>query len=449
MTAGEAGDGGVTAARPLLGRLARGGLVVVAIRVVGTALTFASQVVLARVMGDGGYGAYAFLFSLLSLFVIPAKLGADIAGVRFVSEYRAGGDRALLAAYVRYTLRLVAAASVVAGVAWVLVLLVGALRPEGVGTGAQLLAVAALPLFAVVRFAEGALRGDERFAVAFAPFAVLWPALLIAGALALRAAADGPPSVGAVLAVQLAVFAVVAAVQGAALARLARAAVPAATGPEQRRAWRRSTFVLGLYSAFTLVLGQLDIVTVGALVDTRRAGQYAAAWRVASLISGFLIALNLVLAPAVARLWVARDLRRMQQLLDVGVAGVVAASALATAVIVVLREPVLGAFGDGFTAAAGVLVVLCLAQVANAVGGPVGLLLNMTGHERDSTWVLGVTAALNLAVNIVLVRRYGMIGAAWGTAACTVLWNVALAWFVRRRLGLVPLGGVLRRRSPG
>ena len=435
---------------PLLGRLARGGLLVVAIRAAGIALTLASQVVLARVMGTDGYGAYAYLFSLLSLFVIPAKLGSDIAGVRFVSEYRVGDERHLLAPYVRWTVRSILAASAVAAVAWVVVLLAGALRPEGVSTAAQLLAVAAVPFFALVRFAEGALRGDERYTIAFAPFAVGLPALLIAAAVGLDAATDGRPSVAAVLAAQLAAFAVIAAVQGVALARLARSQGGAAAGAvdrPRRRAWLRSTVLLGLYSAFTLVLGQLDVVTVGALVDTRRAGQYAAAWRIASLISGFLIALNLVLAPTVARLWVARDLARMQRLLDVGVAGVVAASMAASGVIVVLREPLLRAFGEGFTPAAGVLVVLCVAQVANAVGGPVGLLLNMTGHERDSTWVLGVTAALNLAVNIVLVLRYGMIGAAWGTAACTVVWNAGLAWFVRRRLGLVPLAGLARRLS--
>jgi O-antigen/teichoic acid export membrane protein len=436
---------------PLAGRLARGGLLVVAIRVTGIALTLGGQVVLARVMGTDGFGAYAYLFSLLSLFVIPAKLGSDIAGVRFVSEYRVGEERHLLGPYVWWTLRSITVASAVAALAWVVVLSAGALRPDGVSTAAQLLAVAAVPLFAVVRFAEGALRGDERYVVAFAPFAVGLPALLIVAALGLDAASDGRPSVAAVLAAQLAAFAVVAAVQGVALSRLARSQGGRAGGPppdrERRRGWLRSTVFLGLYSAFTLVLGQLDVVTVGALVDTRRAGQYAAAWRIASLVSGFLIALNLVLAPTVARLWVARDLERMQRILDVGVAGVVAASVAASGVIVVLREPLLRAFGDGFTPAAGVLVVLCAAQVVNAVGGPVGLLLNMTGHERDSTWVLGLTATLNLAVNIALVLRYGMIGAAWGTAACTVVWNVGLAWFVRRRLGLIPLAGVARRLS--
>lgn len=436
---------------PLFLRLARGGATVVAIRATGMVLTFLSQVVLARVMGGEGYGAYAYLFSLLSLFVIPAKLGSDIAGVRFVSEYRAGPERELLGPYVRWTARAVAVASLLAAGAWLVVLLAGGLRPEAVSTEAQLLVVAAVPLFAVVRFAEGALRGDERYAIAYGPYAVLWPVLLMAAALALRAAADGQPSVAAVLAAQLGAFGAVAALQGAALARLARShgPAPAEPGAGRRRAWRQATLVLGLYSGFTLVLGQLDVVVVGALVDNRGAALYAAAWRAASLISGFLIALNVVLAPTVARLWVQRDVAGMQRILDGGMGVVVLASVAAGGLLVALRGPVLAAFGPEFEAAGTVLVVLCVAQVVNAVGGPVGSLLNMTGHERDSAWVLGVSAAINLVVNIVLVRRYGMIGAAWGTAACTALWNAAMGWFVWRRLGLVPLGGVFRHLLAG
>ena len=284
--------------------------------------------------------------------------------------------------------------------------------------------------------------------MAYGPYAVLWPVLLIAAALALGAVHDGPPPVGAVLAAQLAAFAVVAAVQGVALARLAPSHGHAApVGTARRRAWLQATVVLGLYSGFTLVLGQLDVVVVGALVDNRNAGLYAAAWRVASLISGFLTALNVVLAPTVARLWVERDLDRMQRILDAAMGVVVIASVAAAALLIGLRRPLLSAFGPEFTAAGAVLVVLCLVHVVNAVGGPVGSLLNMTGHERESAWVLGLTAALNLVVNVVLVRRYGMIGAAWGTAFCTALWNAALGWFVWRRLGLVPLGGLFRRLS--
>jgi O-antigen/teichoic acid export membrane protein len=67
----------------------------------------------------------------------------------------------------------------------------------------------------------------------------------------------------------------------------------------------------------------------------------------------------------------------------------------------------------------------------------------MTGHERSAAVLLVCCAALNAGVSAVLIVMYGLPGAAVGTALSLVIWNVAMALFLWRRLGLLP--GVLGR----
>lgn len=96
-------------------------------------------------------------------------------------------------------------------------------------------------------------------------------------------------------------------------------------------------------------------------------------------------------------------------------------------------------FGFAYLAAWAPLMVLCIGQFTNAAMGPVGLVLNMTGHEKDTTVGFMASALANVALNAVLIPRMGLLGAALATSTSTVLWNVVLAWRVKRRLGFLPV----------
>jgi O-antigen/teichoic acid export membrane protein len=68
--------------------------------------------------------------------------------------------------------------------------------------------------------------------------------------------------------------------------------------------------------------------------------------------------------------------------------------------------------------------------------GPVGVVLIMTGHERDAALAIGVSAVLNLILNAILIPGWGMEGAAVATAASTVVWNILMAIALYQRSGI-------------
>jgi len=60
----------------------------------------------------------------------------------------------------------------------------------------------------------------------------------------------------------------------------------------------------------------------------------------------------------------------------------------------------------------------------------------MTGHERQTAYGMSVAAVVNIFLNILLIPRFGMFGAAIATACSIVIWNILLWHAVRKHLGI-------------
>ena len=96
----------------------------------------------------------------------------------------------------------------------------------------------------------------------------------------------------------------------------------------------------------------------------------------------------------------------------------------------------LGLFGPEFTRGYWALAILTVGQLVNASVGSVGFLMSMTGHQREAARVFAGAAVLNVVLNASLIPLWGINGAAIATATTTIIWNVALALYVWRRLGV-------------
>jgi O-antigen/teichoic acid export membrane protein len=93
--------------------------------------------------------------------------------------------------------------------------------------------------------------------------------------------------------------------------------------------------------------------------------------------------------------------------------------------LVIYRVPILGLFGEEFTAGATVLTVLAVAKVTQVAVGPSGYVLMMTDHQYLNVFNQVSTAVLNVVLNYVLILRYGIVGAAVATGISIGVVNVA------------------------
>ena len=72
----------------------------------------------------------------------------------------------------------------------------------------------------------------------------------------------------------------------------------------------------------------------------------------------------------------------------------------------------------------------------NVLTGFGGVVLVMTGRERELALCVGIGAALNLGLSAALISVIGLDGAAIGTATGLACANLLMAWFAWRRVAV-------------
>jgi O-antigen/teichoic acid export membrane protein len=179
----------------------------------------------------------------------------------------------------------------------------------------------------------------------------------------------------------------------------------------------------------------VGVLVTGALSTRAEAGVFAAVGRY--VLAGLLImqGLRVAIAPQLSRLL--GDGRRSDA------AGVYRR---ATLWIVVLSWPAylllgifapafLALFGPEFAAGAAPMAVLAIAMLVNVGVGLVQTVLLMSGNSRGHLFATAAGLALNLAACVVLIPRYGALGAAIAWSFGIVCENVLAAMLARRALG--------------
>src|SRR6185503_6913770 len=99
-------------------------------------------------------------------------------------------------------------------------------------------------------------------------------------------------------------------------------------------------------------------------------------------------------------------------------------------------EHLLRLFGGDFTSGEDAVAILALGQLFNAAMGSVGILLIMTGHERDVLASVALATLIGLGLTAALIPPMGVEGAAVGRVASLGTWNIALTVLTYRRLGI-------------
>ena len=124
-------------------------------------------------------------------------------------------------------------------------------------------------------------------------------------------------------------------------------------------------------------------------------------------------------------------------------------AAAALGVAAVGGGALLGVFGEEFRAGHRALVLLVAVQLAAAAFGPNAQLLNLAGQQMKMIPVFACGLALLGVLNVVLVPRFGIDGAAAGFLASALFWHIWLSRMVVAAYGFHGSAlGLLVRSKP-
>lgn len=409
--------------------LASRGSLAVGFKAAQGGLAFLAMVIAAHWLDPDSYGRFAVALSWLNLLAIVAACGLPTLLLRLAAVTRGAEQWSLRRGLLHRSVQAPLVAGCL-GVAATLVIV-------GVGAPAVLLLAAALagPL-ALLRAMGSWLLAEGRVVAGYAGDAVLrhvWFLVLLALAVVLGLA---PTATTAMTLLGAGLLAALGATAG--MVSASERQRPSSPPAFETRAWAGAALPLMAIGFLHAAMATADVLMLGALAGAELAGGYHLAARTAQLSGLLLVAMAGVLGPEIARQFAAGQRRAVTRLAG-GTARALTAVAIALLALAAGAGPEAAAWVHPALADAHVpLLILLAAQVANAACGPVALLLNMAGRERDAAAGIAIGAAANLVLNAALIPAFGAVGAAAATGLSLVLWNVLLLRRSRRRVGVDP-----------
>lgn len=389
-------------------------------------LAFIASLIYAHALGPHAYGQYAYVIAWTSVLAIPAGLGVAAYLVRQGARsperslaLRAWGDRWVMAG----------------GVVAMALLLCASLVPAWAEMRWLFVLGAPIPLLTNLGSVRGSLVQSRGFAVRSQwPTLLLGPGFMIA-ALSLLWLIKGSLRPVEVMLVTLAGTFCQSAVNHLQLRALVSREPPGNHAGISLREALPFMWIAGLY----LLNSRTDLIMLGSLKSSYEVGIYAIASRAAELTALAMSATNVVLAPKIAQLYHAGDHATMRRLVRGAMRRVMAVSLPLGIALFISAGWLLDVFyGERFAGGATVMRILIVAQMLVVGSGPLGTVLNMTGHTRANTNNMVVAVALNIALNLFLIPHFGANGAAAATATSLVTSRILLSLQVRR-LGISPV----------
>jgi len=419
----------------ILGQVLQRAAGTAALKFIGMLLSLGGAALLARLLRPAQYGAYSFALSTITLLALPVQFGLPQLIIREVAKYQLLGDWPLLRGLLLRANQFVAVLSVAVGGLLFAALLLSGRYASVVDIPTFIWAAFLLPFIALSQIRGAVLQGLRHVVQGQIPESVIRPGLFMA--LIFLWSLVSPLRSWSAMALQVGAAIAAFAVGLALLVRYIPAEVKHAKAAFENRTWLRSIIPLSMTDALQVINVQADLILLGFFTSATAVGLYRAAALIAYQISVGLAITNMVLGPYFARLYYAKDTAGLQKIVTQSVRLVwVIAIPVTIACILSGREIIALVFGKAYVDGATSLAILAIGQMVNGVTGPGTLLLNMTGHERDVTRVILLTALINVLVNLLLIPKFGILGAAMTTTFALLVGNIWLTLLLKRRLGI-------------
>jgi O-antigen/teichoic acid export membrane protein len=385
--------------------------------------------ILAGSLGAGDYGVWTQVKVTVTLLVPLALLGVNAALVRFLGgEPRPAAVRVGFSSAVTATL---AAGAVLVAAVWL-----------GAGPAAAAILGGAdvaglLRLAAVLALLEGLDQLSLAYFQTFRrmPAHAAFVAVEVVGELVLMGTLSATGhGVAALLGAAIGWKAVIVAGK---LVRIWTPGGPAAPDPATIRRYVTFGIPMMMSGLLYFVLNYGDRYLVGWLLGIREVGIYAVAYGIGTIPFLLMTPVDYIYYPTVTALWNRGELGEVRRcirqclgaVLAIGVPAVVGVAALGAPLVTLVSGP-------EFLPAAGSVPVIAVAFLAFGIG-VVGERVVLVGDgSRTVTAVSGAVAALNVGLNLLLVPRLGIGGAALATLLSFVAYAALTLGLARRHVAI-------------
>lgn len=399
-----------------------GALIFVASKLFSKAVGYGFTLAAIWAIGADGYGLYSYATSIIAVLMILAPMGADQSLLRFLPDLRANDANA------NEVVSLSLLTAVVGGIALGTCLYFAAptISTLTLDDGRLVLVLrmiaVLLPVNSVFVATVHTLRALKLIRLQVALENVLRPASKLLAVLVILSLGFGVYGliVGVVVSGALTVLAGVLLLYTATDISVAKPGFK-----EGISAYYDFSLPITFRNVGSMLYSKTDILMLGFFVSSANIGHYNVAMLLSSLAILPLTGLNQIFPSFASELYHSgrqADLAAIQSTL---IRWALIISLFLVVSLGIYRNQVLAIFGQGFTVAGIVLLLLLGGRLVDAFTYGSGYFLTVSDHQyllMANQWTFGI---LNLALNYVAISELGMPGAALATGSVMVLQNVA------------------------
>lgn len=389
---------------------------------VGGLLLFVNEVLVARLLGLDAYGLFALAVTAAKICEKFAVFGLHVTVLHFIPIERERGDFALARGT---ALGAVSIAALVGGAMTCALQVAAPWIADAWFRHAELAPVLRISVLAVPLLAAGEILGNVARACGYPAYYVLArnlaPQVTLCLLLLAALAAHGG--------VHFAAWGFVGAALVSAL--LAGGLAWRGAGPEMRAARSRLRLAERLRYALPVLansllyalLGWTDILVLGAWASAADVAIYRACTQVVIVFDLLSIAFNAASANHFALSAHRGDDQHLRATYALALRWQVMLALGALLVVTANAHAILGLLGPAFVGGASPLLILAFATAVHCCFGTAGFLMVMTGRQALETRNAVIATSCNLLGNLLLVPRYGIVGAALATGTALLVMN--------------------------
>lgn len=199
----------------------------------------------------------------------------------------------------------------------------------------------------------------------------------------------------------------------------------------------RSAVVLMLYTGVSALNNNISILMLGSFNMQKEVGLFSVAQRGGDFVAFALIALSNALSPKISYFYFQKQMDVLQDMINKSSIIIISYSIACAIVLIFFSNTIIKVvFGAEYISSATPFCIICGAQLFNSVFGYCGLALNMIGNEILTMICISVGFALNLLLNLILIPKYGINGAAISTAVGLISWKLIASFILDRQFGI-------------
>lgn len=176
---------------------------------------------------------------------------------------------------------------------------------------------------------------------------------------------------------------------------------------------------------FYLIILWINTLLIGYFLSSDEVGVFGAAHSIAMLGLIVVNAFVSIFAPVISDLSNKKEFEKLKSLFKIVTRWTLTLSFPIFFLMIYFAEDILRlSYGEGFIQGAHVLVILSIALMINSVMGAAGALTAMSGKPKIEFFNLGAVLFVDVIISLMLIPRYGILGAAYSTLSAFILLNV-------------------------